>query len=152
MDRAKGKPARACPWTNRDNATAQHFEIGDVMADKGYMSRNNFKVVAAHGGTPYIPFRTSVIQPELENSTWSKMYHLFAYQRDAWMEHYGRRQCVESAFSRIKAKFGHAVRGKTTTTQVNEVLAKVLCHNISVVIRAMHELEVEPAFASMKTA
>jgi hypothetical protein len=30
--------------------------------------------------------------------------------------------------------------------QVNEVLAKALCHNICVVIRATHELGIEPAF------
>ena len=30
----------------------------------------------------------------------------------------------------IKMKFGGAVRAKTPTTQVNEVLAKIMCHNV----------------------
>lgn len=30
--------------------------------------------------------------------------------------------------------------------QVNEVLARVLCHNICVLIRTMHELGIEPIF------
>ena len=47
----------------------------------------------------------------------------------------------------IKAKFGAAVRTKTDTAQINEVMAKVLCHNIVVIIGAMHNLKVAPNFA-----
>jgi hypothetical protein len=34
----------------------------------------------------------------------------------------------------IKSKFGGSVRSKTEVAQINEVLLKVLCHNICVVI------------------
>jgi len=40
----------------------------------------------------------------------------------------------------VAAKFGDSVRSKSDQGQVNEVLCKVLCHNICVLIRAMHEL------------
>ena len=46
----------------------------------------------------------------------------------------------------IKAKFGGDVKAKTPTAQVNEVLAKIVCHNISAVIRAYYELGVAPSF------
>ena len=46
----------------------------------------------------------------------------------------------------IKAKFGDAVRSKTWTAQVNEVLLKVLCHNICVVIQEIHELGIQTDF------
>ena len=46
----------------------------------------------------------------------------------------------------IKSKFGGAVRSKTPVAQVNEVLAKVLCHNICVLIQSMYELGVDPIF------
>ncbi len=46
----------------------------------------------------------------------------------------------------IKAKFGNNVRSKTWTAQVNEVLLKILCHNICVVIQEMYELGIEPNF------
>ena len=58
---------------------------------------------------------------------------------------------MESAFSMLKAKFGDHVRGKSEWSQVNEVLAKVLCHNICVLIRATHELGIEPNFDSKRT-
>jgi hypothetical protein len=46
----------------------------------------------------------------------------------------------------IESKFGDAVRRKTEVAQVNEVLLKVLCHNICVVIQEMFELGIEPSF------
>lgn len=47
----------------------------------------------------------------------------------------------------IKRKFGDAVRSKTDVAIRNEVLAKVLCRNIAVVIHEMHELGIAPDFA-----
>ena len=47
----------------------------------------------------------------------------------------------------IKGKFGDAVRSKSDIGQLNEVLCKVLCHNLCVIIQVMHELGIEPTFA-----
>jgi len=33
---------------------------------------------------------------------------------------------------------------------VNEVLCKIICHNICVVIQEMHELGIEPDFSSVE--
>jgi hypothetical protein len=44
----------------------------------------------------------------------------------------------------IKAEFGDRIRSKTDTAQTNEVLLKILCHNICVVIQSMYELGIEP--------
>ena len=46
----------------------------------------------------------------------------------------------------IKRKFGDSLRRKTDTAQVNETLAKVLCHNLVVLIHEMYELGVDPVF------
>ena len=45
-----------------------------------------------------------------------------------------------------KAKFGGAVRTNTQVAQVNEVLAKVLYHNIVALVQSMFELGVMPVF------
>ena len=66
--------------------------------------------------------------------------------RDEFLAHYHLRSNVESTFSMIKAKFGERLRSKTETAQTNEMLLKVLCHNICCVIRSMHELGLEPTF------
>lgn len=57
-----------------------------------------------------------------------------------------RRSLVESTFMMLKAKFGDALRSKGDTAQVNELLCKVLCHNLCCVIQSMYELGVEPEF------
>ena len=39
----------------------------------------------------------------------------------------------------IKSKFGDGLRSKTDTAMKNEVLAKTICHNIYVLIRAIYD-------------
>jgi transposase len=74
------------------------------------------------------------------------MHYLFMYQREAFMEHYHKRSNIETAYSMIKGKCGSALRSKSATGQINEALAKVLCHNICVLVHAAHELGVETIF------
>jgi transposase len=113
-------------------ATSQHFDIRNVTADKGYLSRPNLQLVTDKGGVPFIPFKPNTRVPADDDSTWTRMYHYFALNRQEWLASYHQRSNVESTFSMIKGKFGDAVRGKTNAAQVNEVLCKVLCHNICV--------------------
>lgn len=65
---------------------------------------------------------------------------------DVFTEHYHKRSNVETTFHMIKAKFGIALRSKTKTAQINEVLCKVLAHNICCLIQSMFELNVKPEF------
>ena len=46
----------------------------------------------------------------------------------------------------IKGKFGETLRSETPTAQVNELLCKVLAHNICILIQSIYELGVEPTF------
>ncbi len=67
---------------------------------------------------------------------------------EEFMEHYHKRSNIETAYSMIKGKFGCALRSKRDTGQINEALCKVLCHNVCVLVQAMHELGIEPVFSS----
>jgi hypothetical protein len=51
----------------------------------------------------------------------------------------------------IKGKFGDAVRSKTDVAMKNEVLAKVLCHNLVCLVHEMHELGIDPRLAEPET-
>ena|SRR5215212_6673271 len=126
--------------------TAKHFEIAELAAEKAYLGRRNMEAVEALGGTPYIPFKTNTVEPK-DDSIWAKMHDLFMYNRGAFMWHYHKRSNAESASS-MEGKFGDAVRSMSEVEQVNEVLAKVLCHHICVLIRAAHELGIEPIFGA----
>ena len=74
------------------------------------------------------------------------MFGYFTYRRDEFLAHYHKRSNVETTFSMIKRKFGDFVRSKTDVAMVNEVLCKVLAHNLVVLIHEVYELGVEPAF------
>jgi hypothetical protein len=51
----------------------------------------------------------------------------------------------------IKRKFGDSVRSKTDVAMKNEVLAKLVCHNICCVNQEAHELGIDPGFATELT-
>lgn len=62
------------------------------------------------------------------------------------LQRYHQRSNVESTFSMVKAKFGDSVRSKTDVAMKNEVLAKLVCHNVCCLISAMYELGVDRQF------
>ena len=139
------------PFPGLVTKTAENFAMSEISADKAYLSRKNLRVIVDAGATPYIPFKTNS-KPEHTHgdSLWTKTYHYFSLFREEFMNHYHKRSNVETAFSMIKAKFGGAVRSKTPVAQMNEVLVKILCHNICVLIQAMYALGVEPRVRDRK--
>jgi transposase len=97
------------------------------------------------GGTAFIPFKSNS-GPGEAGTVWEKMYHFFSLNRQEYLAHYHKRSNAESTFSMIKAKFRDHVRSKADVAMKNEVLCKVLCHNICCVIQAQCELGIEAAF------
>jgi transposase len=128
--------------------TARTFDIEQVSADKAYSARVNLAAVTTFGGTPYIPFRIDARARSRDATLWDQLYHFYHLHRETFLQHYHRRSLVESTFSMMKAKFGDALRSKTDTALVNELLCKVLCHNICVLIQSMYELGVPICFES----
>ena len=121
--------------------------MAEVSADKAYLSKRNLELVEGVGAVPFIPFKSNTTPMlDLQDSPWGRMYHLFAYQREEFLRRYHKRSNVETAFAMIKGKFGDALLSKSPRGMANEVLAKVLCHNVVVVGQAVHEFGVEPAF------
>lgn len=117
--------------------------VKEVPADKAYLSNENLELVESMGATAYIPFKSNSLATG--TPLWERMYHFFAFRRDEFLAHYHARSNVESTFSMIKRKFGDAVRAKTDTAMKNEVLAKIVAHNLCCCISAWYELGIEPA-------
>jgi transposase len=124
--------------------TAENFTMKEVSADKGYSGRPAFAAAKKVGATPYIMFK--------ENTTggvgglFKKAFHYFSFHKEEFLAHYHQRSNVESTVMMMKAKFGDAVRSKSDVAAKNEVLCKVLCHNICCLISAIYELGLDPVF------
>lgn len=129
------------------DATALNFKLNEVSADKGYGSLSNYAAIEARGGVPYIAFKS--IHNGRGGGLWARMYHYFQFNRDEFLRHYHKRSNVEATFSSIKAKFRDHVRSKSDVAMVNEVLCKIICHNICCLIQEMHELGIDPKFAAI---
>lgn len=128
--------------------TSENFNIKEVSGDKAYSSRDNLDLVNELNAMPYIPFKDNVTGKARGSMFWRKMYHYFMLNREDFLQHYHKRSNSETTFHMIKAKFGDYVRSKNKTAQVNEILLKVLCHNICVVIQEVHELGISPDFCT----
>jgi transposase len=129
--------------------TSENFVMNTVCADKAYSSEKNLQLVLVKQAQPYIAFRSNATATNRRSgSVWRSMYYQFRANEERFMQAYHKRSNVESTFSMIKAKFGERLRSKTPTAQANEVLCKVLCHNLCVLIQSMYEFGIEVDFTN----
>jgi transposase len=126
------------------NATADAgFVINEVSADKAYSSIANYNAVQEVGGQASIPFKsnTTAIGGGHKARLWRRMFWYYQLKQEEFMKHYHLRSNVESTFFMLKAKFSDLIRSTTETAQINELLLKVLCHNIVVVNNELGQSE-----------
>lgn len=57
-----------------------------------------------------------------------------------------KRRNIEATNAAIKRKFGETLKSKNPVAQVNELLAKIVAYNLTVVIHEMHENGIVPNF------
>jgi transposase len=146
-----GRDANDCPiLPELIRKTAEAFTVNEVSADKGYLSVENIETVFAAGGVPFIAPKVSTTGAV--GGLFEKMFHFYPYRREEFLRHYHKRSNVESVFSAIKRKFGDSIRSRTPAAMVNEVLAKVVCNNLTAVILSQIELGIEAEFWKDGTA
>lgn len=124
--------------------TAKTFTVKEVSGDKAYSSQENLEAVDELGGTGFYAFKANATGGI--GGLFGKMFHYFQFRREEFLQHYHKRSNVESTFSAIKRKFGDSVRSRTDVAMVNEVLCKLLAHNICCLIQEQAELGIEPVF------
>jgi len=110
------------------------------------LSRDNYDTANSIGAVAYIPFKSDTSGKARGSFTWKKMYYYFMLKRDEFLRHYHQRSNVETAIQMVKSKFGEKLKSKNYTAQKNELLCKLIAHNIVVLIHEMHELNIKPDF------
>jgi hypothetical protein len=80
------------------------------------------------------------------NHASKSMFHCYQFNQETFMHSYHRRSNVVTTFNMIKRKFGERLRSKTETAQINELLCKILCHNLCCLIQSFYELGISPTF------
>jgi transposase len=139
------KDAHDCPqFVPLVKETKKHFEIGEVSADKAYLSVDNFEAVAECGGQAFIAFKGN--STGAAGGLFEKAFHYFQFNQEEYMAHYHKRSNIESTFSAIKRKFGDAVVSKNPVAMTNEVLCKIICHNLTCLIQEQENLGIVPMF------
>jgi transposase len=129
------------------NTTTQNFRPREVICDKAYSSLANFKHADSKGVLAVIPFKANANAVHGSGDPlWTRLYHFYSLNNEWFERRYHQRSNIESTNAMIKMKFGERIRSRTKVAQFNELLCKVLCHNICVTIQAYYELGIEPTF------
>lgn len=118
--------------------TAKIFNIKEVSADAGYLSRDNVKAIAKIGAVPFIMGKKNTHVPGRGSlSAWGGMLRLWKNHQMFFAEKYHKRSNVESTFGSLKRKFGDFCRSKKPASQESEILAKIVCFNSAILAESL---------------
>jgi len=143
-----GKEADSPRFIELLQNTADNFNVKEIMADMAYNSRENAQFAEELGATPYIPFKKNAVEKARGAPAWNKMYKYFKDNRAEFMSHYHLRSNAESGFFMLKQRFGDFLFLKESTSQTNEILCKILCHNLCVLAQELYLSSIEINFRS----
>ncbi|MCI4327789.1 MAG: transposase [Thermoplasmata archaeon] len=136
-----------------EGAISDGFRPSGIVADKGYLSKENYALAGSLGLDAQIPFKANTLSNEVNRirgiktpESWEKAYHLFQANRPEFNRRYHARSNVESVFSALKRKFGENIRSKNRVAQENEVICKLIAYNLTVVVHEMFENGIAPQF------
>ena len=130
-----------------------YFDMKKFVADKAYSSKEILTFLHDLGITPYIPFKKNTVHRAGGSMVWRKMFEYFCRHQEEFMESYHSRSNIETCFHMLKQRFGDHLLTKNFVANQNEILTKMLCHNICVLIQESYERGVQIDSASCaKTA
>jgi len=109
-------------------------ELGNVLGDKAYSSRDNCQIAADKKGKPYLHFKDNVTNKAKGKPAWIISVREYKNNTEEWLSTYHLRSIVESVFSSIKRRWGSFLRSKRKWMQKKELSLKVLSYNVKQVL------------------
>lgn len=123
------------------------FNVRVVIGDSNYLSHRNFAIADDLNVKLILtPKSNSVMSKDGSDPLWDKNLELFRTDDAEALDAMYARKMVETAFSAVKRRFGRSVAGRVDISQYNEALCKVVCYNLSVLHRYMHDHGLTPEF------
>lgn len=116
-------------------------ELGNVLGDKAYSSRNNCQIVADKNGKPYLHFKDNTTNKSKGKPAWTISIREYKNDTEEWLSVYHLRSIVESVFSSIKKRWGSFLRGRKKWMQKKELALKVLAYNVKQVLLVQYARE-----------
>jgi len=113
-------------------------DIESFVADAGYLSRKNCRLIAERGGTPYIKPKKNSLMKAGGCYPWKCMVVLFREHPRVFNRFYRLRQRVEAGWHSLKSMVGDIVRNRTDETINVEIWSKFTCYNLIWTIRGSH--------------
>jgi transposase len=129
------------------NETAENFKLEEWSADKGYLSRENYNAIFEKGAIPFIPFKSNTTDKKRNSGIWQEMYNFFKDNNELFMKKYHLRSNAESGMQMIKSRFGDLTSMRNETAGKNDILCKILCHNLCVLCQELLLLGIDINFA-----
>jgi len=104
--------------------------IEKLVADAGYLSRENCVLIGMKGGKPYIWVKKNCSKKPKNAVEWKVMVNCFVKHKGGFKKAYHCRSFVEAVFSSIKKRWGNKLRSIKRWLQRKELIIKVICYNI----------------------
>ena len=131
------------------STTLSEHEVIDMCVDMGYLSNNHYEFMDSLGINLWMPFKSNSKESSPNrrpDGPWERAFHFFHLNRDEFLKRYHPRSISETGFSMIKANYSDLLRGRNLIAQYNELLCKVLAHNVCCLITAMYEFDLDLSF------
>lgn len=110
------------------------FQIKTLLADAGYVSKNNYAICKELGILDaFIDFKSNNELRRAKSDLWREKLKLYREQKEIWNQTYRFRVIIEGVFSAIKRKNLNYLRSKKETAMDVELLLKALVYNLTII-------------------
>jgi len=112
--------------------------LGIITADKGYLSRANFQLVADKGGEAFIPFKKgkkkgSTAKPK-GSPAWKAAFYFWKTLNGIYMSIYHQRSRIEAVFSALKRRYGDRLYCRKAGMRRKEMAMRFIAYNLRLLI------------------
>ena len=108
--------------------------LGIVFADKGYLSRKNFKFVCDKKGCAFIPFKKGNTKKSKGSPAWKFAFNLYKKCNWIYMNIYHQRSKIEAVNSAVKKRYGDSFKCKRKAMRRKEVALRFIAYNVFIML------------------